>query len=70
MCSVHGVDAHGKVVLKKVVSRGKLLDCFTNLPPCHIGMEACSGAHHWARAMYALGHDAHFIVPRFVIPYR
>jgi hypothetical protein len=41
--SVHGVDAHGKVVLKKTVSRGKLLDCFANLPPAIIGMEACSG---------------------------
>jgi len=48
--SVHGVDAHGKVVLKKTVSRGKLLECFAHLPPAIIGMEACSGSHHWARA--------------------
>lgn len=68
--SVHGVDAHGKVVLKKTVSRGKLLECFANLPPCVIGMEACSGAHHWARALRSLGHDARIIAPRFVIPYR
>lgn len=68
--SVHGVDAHGKVLLKKTVSRGKLLDCFANLAPCRIGMEACSGAHHWARALRALGHDARIIAPRFVIPYR
>lgn len=47
--SVHGVDAHGKVVLKKTLSRSKLLECFANLPPCLIGMEACSGAHHGAR---------------------
>jgi len=46
--SVHGVDAQGKVLLKKTVSRGRLLDCFANLPPCRVGMEACSGAHHWA----------------------
>ena len=68
--SVHGVDAHGKVALKKTVSRGKLLDCFVNLPPCRIGMEACSGAHHWARALRSLEHDARIIAPRFVIPYR
>jgi transposase len=67
---VHGVDAHGKVALKKTVSRGKLLECFANLPPCLIGMEACSGAHHWARALRRLGHDARIIAPRFVIPYR
>ena len=42
--SVHGVDLHGKVVLKKTLSRGKLLECFANLPPCVVGMEACSGA--------------------------
>lgn len=68
--SVHGVDAHGKSVLKKTLSRGKLLECFANLPPCVIGMEACSGAHHWARALRNLGHDARIIAPRFVIPYR
>ena len=68
--SVHGVDAHGKVALKKTVSRGKLLECFANLPPCLVGMEACSGAHHWARQLRALGHDARIIAPRFVIPYR
>jgi transposase len=68
--SVHGVDAHGKPVLKKTLSRGKLLESFANLPPCIIGMEACSGAHHWARALRNLGHDARIIAPRFVIPYR
>jgi transposase len=68
--SVHGVDVHGKVVLKKTVSRGKLLELFANLPPALIGMEACSGAHHWARQLIALGHDARIIAPRFVIPYR
>jgi transposase len=68
--SVHGVDTHGKPVLKKTLSRGKLLECFANLPPCLIGMEACSGAHHWARALRNLGHDARIIAPRFVIPYR
>jgi transposase len=68
--SVHGVDAHGKTVLKKTVSRTKLLECFANLPPCMVGMEACTGAHHWARALRSLGHDARLIAPRFVIPYR
>ncbi|MGA7948943.1 MAG: IS110 family transposase [Thiobacillaceae bacterium] len=68
--SVHGVDGHGKVVLKKTVSRARLLECFANLPPCVVGMEACSGAHHWARALRAQGHDARIIAPRFVIPYR
>ena len=68
--SVHGVNGHGKVVLKRTVARGRLLECFANLPPCVVGMEACSGAHHWARALRELGHDARIIAPRFVIPYR
>jgi len=68
--SLHGADAQGKAVLKKTVSRSKLLEQFANLPPCVIGMEACSGAHHWARALRQLGHDARIIAPRFVTPYR
>ena len=47
--SVHGVDTHGKAVLRKRVSRGKLLELFAQLPPSLVGMEACSGAHYWAR---------------------
>jgi transposase len=68
--SLHGMDAHGKTVLKRTVSRGKLLETFANLPRCLVGMEACTGAHHWARRLSALGFDARIIAPRFVIPYR
>ena len=45
---IHCVDAYGKCVLRKTVKRNKLLDTFANLPLCIIGMEACSGTHHWA----------------------
>lgn len=68
--SLHGVDAQGKTVLKKTVSRSKLLEQFVHLPSCVVGMEACSGAHHWARELRKLGHDARIIAPRFVTPYR
>ena len=44
--SVHGVDGHGKAVLRRRLSRGKLLEFFAQLPPSLVGMEACSGAHH------------------------
>lgn len=54
--SIHGVDAYGKCVLRKTVKRNKLLEIFANLPPCLVGMEACSGAHHWARELSKLGH--------------
>ena len=68
--SLHGVDAHGKVVLRKTVSRGKLLECPAQLPCCVVGMEAGSGAHHWAWRLHALGFDARIIAPRFVTRYR
>ena len=48
--AIHGVDATGKAVLvRPSVARAKLLELIASLPPCLIGMEACSGAHHWAR---------------------
>lgn len=66
---VHGVDAHGKVVLRKRLSRAKVLEWFANLPPCVVGMEACGGAHHWARQLSALGHDARLMPPQYVKAY-
>ncbi len=48
---VHGADAHGKAVVRKPLKRKDLLDYFAQLPPCLIGMEACGGAHHWARLL-------------------
>ena len=47
--SLHGVDAAGRVVLRKTVRRNQLGELVASLPPCLIGMEACSGAHEWAR---------------------
>lgn len=49
--SIHGVDNYDKPVLKKTVRRHKLLQTIAVLPPCIIGVEACSGAHYWAREM-------------------
>ncbi|GAW47358.1 hypothetical protein PDPJ_3_00179 [Photobacterium damselae subsp. piscicida] len=48
---VHGVDSHGKTVLKQKTKRNQLTAFFANKPPCLIGMEACSGAHYWARLL-------------------
>lgn len=47
--NLHGVDAHGKAVLRKTLTRARLMPFLAQLPPCRIGMEACSGSHHWAR---------------------
>jgi len=68
--SIHGTDQHGKVVVRKRLNRPKLLAFFAQLPLCLIGMEACSGAHYWAREIAKLGHDARIITPRFVATYR
>lgn len=67
---VHGVDEHGKTVLRRQLPRGKVLAFFACLEPCLVGMEACAGAHHWARALLKQGHDARLIAAQFVRPYR
>lgn len=68
--SVHGVNEHGKVVLRKTVSRAKLMVLLGSQPRCLVGMESCSGAHHYARRLRALGFDARILAPKFVAPYR
>jgi transposase len=69
--AVHGVDETGKPALvRPSVPRGKLLEIIAKLPPCLIGMEACSGAHHWAREFEKFGHTARLMAPKFVVPYR
>lgn len=68
--SLHGVNTQGRVGLRKTVSRKKLLMTLATLPPCLIGLEACSGAHYWAREIRKLGHDVRIMAPKFVIPYR
>jgi transposase len=67
---VHGVDAHGKVIIRKQLSRGKVLGYFAQLPPCRIGREACGGAHYWARELGKLGHDVRLMAVQYIRPYR
>jgi len=65
------VDEAGKAVLiKPRVSRDQLLALIAQLPPCLIGMEACSGAHHWARMFQQYGHTVKLMAPKLVAPYR
>ncbi len=66
---IHGVDAHGHVVVKKRLARQKVLPFLTQLPPCLIGMEASGGAHYWAREFTQLGHTVKLMSPQFVKPY-
>ena len=66
---VHGVDQHGKPVIKKQLKRHQMAEYFVNLEPCLIGMEACGGAHHWARKLQGMGHTVRLIAPQYVKPY-
>jgi len=66
---LHGVDKDGKAVLRKKISRKQLALLISNLPPCLIGMEACGGAHFWAREFIKLGHEVRLMAPQFVKPY-
>jgi transposase len=66
---VHGVNEHGKVVLKKQLKRDQVAAFFANLPPCLIGMEACGSAHYWARKLQSFGHTVRLMAPQFVKPY-
>ncbi len=66
---VHGVDKRGKVMIQKRLRRSKVLAFFVQLPPCLIGMEACSSAHYWARKLREQGHEVKLMAPQFVKPY-
>lgn len=66
---VHGVDARGKATLRKRLKRSQVVAFFAQLAPCLIGMEACGGAHFWARKLMEFGHTVKLIAPQFVKPY-
>lgn len=56
-------------MLKKQLKRAQILPFFANLVPCTIGMEACGGAHDWARKLQSLGHEVRLIAPQYVKPF-
>ena len=66
---LHGVDARGHVVLRKRLHRKEMASWMADLPPCLVGMEACAGAHHWARKFRTMGHEVRLMSPQFVKPY-
>lgn len=69
--AVHCVGASGKPELVKPdVKRNKLFELIASLPPCLIGMEACCGAHYWAREFQKFGHTVRIMAPKLVAPYR
>ena len=66
---IHGVDSHGNTVVRKQLKRNQVMEFFTKLEPCLIGIEACGSAHHWGRKLQQLGHDVKLMAPQFVKPY-
>lgn len=67
--TIHGVDDRGEVVLRRELKRAQLLPFFAKLAPCLVGMEACGGAHDWARRLTALGHQVRLMPASYVKAY-
>jgi transposase len=65
----HGADERGHALFSKRITRGKLLDFFASQPRCIVALEACGGAHHWARELIHLGHEVRLIPPKYVKPF-
>ena len=69
--ALHGVEGGGKPAqVRPTVRRDQLLEMVAKLSPCTIGIEACSGAHHWAREFIKFGHTLKLMAPKFVVAYR
>ena len=66
---LHGIDAHGRAVASKRVSRAKLAEAVVQLAPRLVAMEARCGAHHWARRFRELALEVRLIHARFVHPF-
>src|SRR3954464_2317097 len=67
--TLHGIDQQDRPVLRINLRRAQLIPFFAKLPATEIAMEACGGAHHWARELIALGHEVNLVPPQYVKPY-
>jgi transposase len=67
--TLHGVDRQDRPVLRINLRRAQMTTFFKKRPPTEIAMEACGGAHHWARQLTVLGHTVRLIPPQYVKPY-
>src|ERR1700686_24321 len=66
---VHAIDEAGSGMMRKRLRRTQVLGFFAKVPPCLVGLEACATAHHWARELIALGHEARLMPPNYVKAY-
>jgi transposase len=67
--TLHGIDQHDRPVLRINLRRAQMMPFFKKLPRTEIAMEACGGAHYWARQLISLGHNVRLIPPQYVRPY-
>src|ERR1044072_2538766 len=63
---VHYIDQETGEMVNKQIKRAKFLEHFANRAPCLVGMEACGGAHHWARQLTRMGHEVRLMPAEFV----
>jgi len=66
---VHGVDATGEVILRRRLTRARVVPFFAKLAPCLVGIEACATSYHWARELRKLGHEVRLMPPSYVKAY-
>lgn len=66
---VHGVGADGKILIRRQLTRARMLPFFAKLPRCLVGIEACNNSHYWARELIALGHNVKLMPAQYVKPY-
>ena len=64
-----GADTSGSLLFSRKISRTKVLEFFAKQPSCLVALEACGGAHHWARELTLLGHQVRLIPPAYVRPF-
>lgn len=62
---LHYIDPATGEIVNKPIKRAKFLEFFANRGPCMIGMEACGGAHHWARQLTKMGHEVKLMPGKF-----
>lgn len=65
----HGVDAAGRVVVRRKLQRAEVAGFFAELAPCLVGIEACATAHYWSRVIASYGHEVRLMPPAYVKPY-
>jgi transposase len=69
VCSIVGLDAAGRVVVRRRITRDGVVKFASRLEACVMAMEACCGAHHLGRALTAQGHQVRLMSPEYVRPY-